>query len=404
MTDRSTFLTAIHNDPEDLALRLVFADWLEEHGDPLAEYIRVQCELEPIAHDYDDPRAQQLRRREEELLRQHVKEWLGEAALLQELDWPYCRAFTFWRGLPDEVALPVGAFVEHGALLRCCPNVRKAVAFEVKGNGRRLAKCEVLDRFRVLEVADWINPGDARSLAESPHLKDLEALTVWLGNRSQKQVCQAFAAGLPGLRRMELVQHQSGRNARGDALAALVNEIRRTTIAEVRRPFDRLFPFSAHVYTGLFAGRLPGNEQALARCYGKTMMLVVFDSSGRRTRQETCTLEEAFPGESEEEWQHVDDEKVMAFLGRKFGFQPGWIHIQECHVARDAGGYLSVYLHDSSEGQFIDNPDVLPRHATDQDRREVGAKIHTWLQQGDFVVCLGWDELWAGPRGYIHST
>lgn len=45
-TDRAAFLAAIRDRPGDDLPRLVFADWLEEHGEPdRAEFIRVQCEL-----------------------------------------------------------------------------------------------------------------------------------------------------------------------------------------------------------------------------------------------------------------------------------------------------------------------------------------------------------------------
>jgi uncharacterized protein (TIGR02996 family) len=40
------FITAIHQNPRDDAIRLVFADWLEERDDPYGEFIRLQC-LEP---------------------------------------------------------------------------------------------------------------------------------------------------------------------------------------------------------------------------------------------------------------------------------------------------------------------------------------------------------------------
>ena len=40
------FLRAIIEHPEDDTPRLIYADWLEENGDPdRAEFIRVQCEL-----------------------------------------------------------------------------------------------------------------------------------------------------------------------------------------------------------------------------------------------------------------------------------------------------------------------------------------------------------------------
>jgi len=37
------FIAAIHENPQDDAIRLIFADWLEERGDPYGEFIRIQC-------------------------------------------------------------------------------------------------------------------------------------------------------------------------------------------------------------------------------------------------------------------------------------------------------------------------------------------------------------------------
>ena len=46
MTDESALLAAIRAAPADDAPRLVYADWLDEHGRPeQAEFIRVQCDL-----------------------------------------------------------------------------------------------------------------------------------------------------------------------------------------------------------------------------------------------------------------------------------------------------------------------------------------------------------------------
>jgi carbon storage regulator len=43
--EENAFLQGIQEKPEDEGLRLIFADWLEERGDPLAELIRTQCRL-----------------------------------------------------------------------------------------------------------------------------------------------------------------------------------------------------------------------------------------------------------------------------------------------------------------------------------------------------------------------
>jgi uncharacterized protein (TIGR02996 family) len=49
-----TFLGAINDEPDDDTPRLVYADWLEERGDPArAQFIRIQCRIAPreeLAH------------------------------------------------------------------------------------------------------------------------------------------------------------------------------------------------------------------------------------------------------------------------------------------------------------------------------------------------------------------
>jgi carbon storage regulator len=42
------FLRAIAADPADEATRLVYADWLEERGDPLGEFLRLQCQAKGL--------------------------------------------------------------------------------------------------------------------------------------------------------------------------------------------------------------------------------------------------------------------------------------------------------------------------------------------------------------------
>ena len=76
MAQDEGFLRAIIEEPDDVGLRLIYADWLEERGDPRGEFIRVQCQLEEI--DEYDPRFKELKARERELLAAHEHEWLGE--------------------------------------------------------------------------------------------------------------------------------------------------------------------------------------------------------------------------------------------------------------------------------------------------------------------------------------
>jgi uncharacterized protein (TIGR02996 family) len=73
--ERRAFLQAIIETPDDDAPRLVFADWLDDHGEPdRAELIRTQCALVKI--EPDDPRRPLLERREDDLLHSNARGWL----------------------------------------------------------------------------------------------------------------------------------------------------------------------------------------------------------------------------------------------------------------------------------------------------------------------------------------
>ena len=100
----AALLAAIRAAPADDAPRLVYADWLDEHGQPeRAEFIRLQCELARRG----DPA---LRRREAELLAAHHDAFAGPLAA------PHLR-FRFARGF-------IVAFGHAGVFLRDQPGAR----------------------------------------------------------------------------------------------------------------------------------------------------------------------------------------------------------------------------------------------------------------------------------------
>jgi len=72
MTDLEALHRAVLEHPDDDTPRLVYADWLEEHGDPRGEFIRVQCELARMG--YDDPRRPDFEKRQRELAKKRKKE------------------------------------------------------------------------------------------------------------------------------------------------------------------------------------------------------------------------------------------------------------------------------------------------------------------------------------------
>src|SRR5262249_35144606 len=97
MTSEANFLAAIRENPDDDAVRLIFADWLEDQGDTgRAEFIRVQVERATLCPE--EPRAEDLRDREEELLGLHRTTWIGGLEKLVD-------EVKFQRGLPEMVVV-----------------------------------------------------------------------------------------------------------------------------------------------------------------------------------------------------------------------------------------------------------------------------------------------------------
>src|SRR5262245_35816935 len=142
MKEAEGFVRAIAEDVYDDTPRLIYADWLEEHGDPdRAEFIRVQCELEAIRDRYEIDRAWELHAREGQLLAKNRKKWLGRLPKGWD-DWQTGAEIEFRRGFVDTVSMPVRTFLTLGPkILRLHPAVRRAVLFRVNGQGQRLAAC-----------------------------------------------------------------------------------------------------------------------------------------------------------------------------------------------------------------------------------------------------------------------
>src|SRR5438477_13205900 len=102
MPDHAPFLAAIRAAPDDDAPRLIYADWLDEHGQPeRAEFIRVQIEL--AKSPADGRHSARLKKREKQLLEEFEGEWtepLSEFVFDDYTDHP-CK---FRRGFVERVA------------------------------------------------------------------------------------------------------------------------------------------------------------------------------------------------------------------------------------------------------------------------------------------------------------
>src|SRR6266545_2028012 len=105
MNEQDAFLEAILQEPDNLELRQIFADWLEERCDPRGELIRVQCSLAALPEG--DERRAELEIRQRTLLAQHETEWAGPLRDLV-LSW------QFRNGFVEQVTVDTPVFLERG--------------------------------------------------------------------------------------------------------------------------------------------------------------------------------------------------------------------------------------------------------------------------------------------------
>jgi uncharacterized protein (TIGR02996 family) len=190
MTRADGLLHAIAESPEDDAPRLVYADWLEERGDPRHELIRVQLELARL--DEGDDRRWELLARERRLLRAHGKHWAGPLRR-------FVKRYYFRRGFVEGVTLRAAAFLENaGELFRLAP-VRIVRLLDAVPHLPDLGASPHLAHVRSLDLRHQpITREGLQTLLNSPHLTGLNSLNL-RGTHLCNSPGMRFLAGCPAL-------------------------------------------------------------------------------------------------------------------------------------------------------------------------------------------------------------
>jgi uncharacterized protein (TIGR02996 family) len=207
VSDADGLLQDILEHPDDDAPRLVYADWLEEHGDPdRAEFIRVQIEAARLRQEKAHRPA--LQERWWKLLGKHKDEWLREVPA------PLRKGAVFDRGFVDTLNCTALEFLRGAERLFRRAPVRSA---RLAHAGRRLADlaaCPYLARLRRLNFSRAgrrLDGAEASLFFASPHLGRLAELDL-SGNAVGPQGAAALAAcpRLAGLAQLDLSHNGIG--------------------------------------------------------------------------------------------------------------------------------------------------------------------------------------------------
>lgn len=143
MLNHDTFLAAVCANPDDDAPRLVYADWLEEHGDSArAEFIRLQIEMAHLPKHSD--KREQLDSRQKRLFSSHRKQWAAPFKGIAD-------RYEFTGGFVTSVTMPAERFdAVAETLFRLAP-LRWVTFTNPVGFMHRVANCPFLARLTVVD-------------------------------------------------------------------------------------------------------------------------------------------------------------------------------------------------------------------------------------------------------------
>jgi uncharacterized protein (TIGR02996 family) len=210
MTSEESSLAAILENPDDDALRLIYADWLEEHGQPeRAELIRVQCRVacEERSGNWNPDDVRELKLRVDELLDAHKEKWTA-GVKVPGVDW-----IEFRRGFPEHLILCAEAFVKDGRRFTEQTPLSSVTLHNVAGHAEQLASCSHLRAIKHVTIQDGrLGDEDVVALSLSPHFSKLMELILEgdrdtrgrteVGNEGLRHVASASFA--PQLTRLEV--------------------------------------------------------------------------------------------------------------------------------------------------------------------------------------------------------
>jgi uncharacterized protein (TIGR02996 family) len=214
MTDND-FLQSIIESPDDDGPRLVYADFLEERGEPeRAEFIRVQCELALLPEP--DAQRPSLEAKERQLLAANGEKWA--ASLKGRVS-----SWTFRRGFVEVVEVDPTAFLNLGQEILSSAPITHVDFSSGSRSGpqvdlRPLLQSHLFERLRTAGFIFTYYEADEeclRQLANSSMLRErLERLVLWHNPVSRECLRPLlYSESVKQLRRLEIINCDFGGEA-----------------------------------------------------------------------------------------------------------------------------------------------------------------------------------------------
>jgi len=175
MYNSRTLLKAIFAHPEDDALRLIYSDWLDEHGDSArADFIRLQLRLARLP--IYDPRLSELIDQERAMLRSNEQNWFSELPSLSGVTWG-----AFERGFVESAEFDdVHSFLRQAEAVIDLIPLREARFLDLTPiTLAHLASSRQLSRIKALDLSHHgLTDKEIGTLLRSPNVTGLEVLDL----------------------------------------------------------------------------------------------------------------------------------------------------------------------------------------------------------------------------------
>lgn len=197
------FAEEVRENPYDDIPRLIFADFLDDSGDPLGQLIRVQIALTNM--DRDDVQRTPLEKQEQSLIAQYGEAWLEP---LRQFGAEGISTRCFQRGLIERIRISAENFLESAdEICLQSPALHTLCLTGLENAFQRFARAQLPRQIRGLDLS----PSRLRSMEEAEMnwpmidcLEQLRELDLRLSKVSDNAIAQLCSRDLSNLQKLDL--------------------------------------------------------------------------------------------------------------------------------------------------------------------------------------------------------